>query len=320
MKFLDGNNVKKEIKNLVGSGSTLKIAVAYWGKGATKELGLDKLPTNSLVTVICDLMSGACNPKEISCLRKHIGNDAVKQLDGLHAKVWLTENGAIIGSSNASANGLGFEGNETKSLIEANLFITNQDTLKSIDTWFENLNHRKITDKDLKRAEKLWKRRRVGRSKPEYKNLYKSIAENPHDYFDRDVVIWAFEHEIPTKQEIKYAEKVVKSRGYSEDSVSWYYDVDASTLPGSHIIDFDYTQKSRNFTYSKTSQVLEHEPFQSDGKHSVLLCKETDFCHVSRKEMIDWKTALRRAVRATPSEQNNWQWRLEDFHQYMIDS
>ncbi len=318
MKFLDGNNVKKEIKNLVGSGSTLKIAVAYWGKGATKELGLDKLPTNSLVTVICDLMSGACNPKEISCLRKHIGNDAVKQLDGLHAKVWLTENGAIIGSSNASANGLGFEGNETNTLIEANFFIKSQAALNAIDKWFDNLKPKDISPSDLKRAEKLWKRRRLGRPKPEYKNLYKSIAQNPQDYFDRDIVIWAFEHEDPSKQEIKYAENVVKNRGYSNDSVSWYYVVDVSVLPGSYIIDFDYTPKSRNFRYSETTQVLEHEPFQFDGVHGVLLCKETDFFHVSSNEMVDWKKALDRAVLATPSEEHDWQWRLEDFHQYMI--
>ena len=75
-------------------------AVAYWGKDATKRTGLAEHPNRAEVRVICDLLSGACNPNEIEELTR-IGVQ-VKTLDRLHAKVWISGHDVIVGSANAS--------------------------------------------------------------------------------------------------------------------------------------------------------------------------------------------------------------------------
>jgi hypothetical protein len=49
-------------------------------------------------------MSGACNPDVIRKLM-NLGAE-IKMVDGMHARIYWTRAGAIIGSANASANGL----------------------------------------------------------------------------------------------------------------------------------------------------------------------------------------------------------------------
>jgi hypothetical protein len=84
------------------------MAVAFWGDGATKGLGLDK-KRGEVATVICNLKSGGTNPNEIRELWK--ANINPLQCDKLHGKVYLFDDCVIIGSSNASSNGLrGFWG------------------------------------------------------------------------------------------------------------------------------------------------------------------------------------------------------------------
>jgi hypothetical protein len=109
MKFLDGKAATAEIKTFISASKKARIAVAFWGAGATEELGFDR--ESGDVTVICNLMSGGTNPKEIRRLRKH--DVVVRQCDTLHGKVYLFDDETvIIGSSNASANGLAFQGKE----------------------------------------------------------------------------------------------------------------------------------------------------------------------------------------------------------------
>jgi hypothetical protein len=121
--LLSGLHTESEIKKLLESSSQIRAAVAYWGADAMEQLGIEGLAGRDVI-IICDLMSGACNPDEIERLQKYLGRQRVLMRDNLHAKVWLTEKGAIVGSSNASANGLGFERAELRGSIEANLLPT----------------------------------------------------------------------------------------------------------------------------------------------------------------------------------------------------
>ena len=111
---LGGLAAEREIKNLLSTCSRARLAVAYWGSGAVARLGLDAVDTRTVdIEITCDLRSGACNPKEIDKLIKLFGPDRVRTRDGLHAKAWITDAGCVLGSSNASANGLGHEADET---------------------------------------------------------------------------------------------------------------------------------------------------------------------------------------------------------------
>ncbi len=120
MKFLDGQTATAEIKELVRGSKNVRMAVAFWGEGATEKLGLAKKGKD--LTVICNLATGGTNPREIECLMKN--EVAVLQCDKLHGKVYLFDNDTlVIGSSNASANGLALQGAQLAGWHEANVLI-----------------------------------------------------------------------------------------------------------------------------------------------------------------------------------------------------
>ncbi len=152
--LLDGPAAEAEIKKLISSSKTLQIAVPYWGRGSRRRLELDKLRAQD-VTIVCDLLSGCCDPDEIKALQDEFGRSPVLTCDSLHAKVWLTDRGAVFGSSNASANGLGLEGTEVARLIEMNALISDPAKLNELSLWFNKTvlpASREIEKRDLKQA------------------------------------------------------------------------------------------------------------------------------------------------------------------------
>jgi hypothetical protein len=59
-------------------------------------------------------------------------------LAALHAKVYIGEKGVIISSANASANGLGEEGDELLAGLEVGYFTTRQNDLELARRWFDD--------------------------------------------------------------------------------------------------------------------------------------------------------------------------------------
>jgi HKD family nuclease len=102
LKFIEGHELIEEFHSLMTKGAKLDLAVAYWGKDAARNLNIQR---SGHVRIICDLASGACNPYEIKKLQSFT-NTEIKTHDELHAKVYCVNDVAIIGSSNASTNGL----------------------------------------------------------------------------------------------------------------------------------------------------------------------------------------------------------------------
>lgn len=109
------------------------LAVSYWGDGAARELGLTE--SKAAIRIICDLWSGRCNPKEIK--RLLTAGAIIKTLDRFHAKTYCFSKEAVIGSNNASANGLGFEGSEAKSNVELSAVIQDAAFVAAVRDWFE---------------------------------------------------------------------------------------------------------------------------------------------------------------------------------------
>ncbi len=147
MKFLHGGEILDAIREMVEDKTLwedpLNIAVAYWGKGAIDITGLlaRHSKNSGEVRIVCDLMSGACNPKPIEEML-NLGFD-VRKYDGMHAKVWLCREQSIVGSANVSINGLGFENDEdiTKSAHnrEAAFHSNSIRVARSVRTWFDGL-------------------------------------------------------------------------------------------------------------------------------------------------------------------------------------
>lgn len=139
-ELLDRENVKPA-----------RFAVAFWGRSSEFHL-------KGACHIVCDLLSGACNPETIRALRRR-PHCVVLHLDGLHAKVVVTSAGAVVSSANMSTNGLGSEGADASGTIEAGYLIS-ADTkeFSEVEAWFDTIwaEARPITEQDLALAQRKW--------------------------------------------------------------------------------------------------------------------------------------------------------------------
>jgi hypothetical protein len=149
--FIFGNQVNEAVRATL-RGKSIQCAVAFWGRGASNLF--DKIVQEA--RIICNLETGATNPNEIIKIMRP--GFEIRQCDSLHAKVYIGETKAVIASANASANGLGLEGNEIHTWIEAGVLL---DNIREVQSWFERLWDNKdlvheITAHDLQRAKDKW--------------------------------------------------------------------------------------------------------------------------------------------------------------------
>lgn len=145
-------NILQTIRRSVIAGSKADLAVAYWGQGATKLLGLDQSAAE--LRILCDVFSGSCDPNELSKLLER-PNTQVKTRNGFHGKVYLSDEHAVIGSANASRKGL-----EEDSALEAAVLLDDKEALSKAKRWFDShWNHKDAREVDhemLKEITPLW--------------------------------------------------------------------------------------------------------------------------------------------------------------------
>ena len=160
MRFLAGADIQTQVRMIGFRTGEVMAAVAYWGRGGAERTGLTEHGSPASVRIICDLLSGACNPNEVERLKK-LGF-CVKTLDRLHAKVWIGGDDVIVGSANASQNGLLGEGERAADAnVEAAVLLHDQTLAREIVAWFEEqwCASDEIDDRHLDEARQIWKRR-----------------------------------------------------------------------------------------------------------------------------------------------------------------
>jgi len=186
MKILKENAViLKEIKRLFKSASKIKCAVAFWGEGAQDLFSGSKAKS---IEIVCNLLSGGTNPHEIQKIQTK-KNVTVKMLNTLHAKVFWTDKGVIIGSANASSNGLSLEGDETDGWEEMSVLIEDPIQIRKVEKWFDEdiWDNAEIINKAvLDKATKIWKSRQKTRIST-HKN--DSFFDSIKSYLNRDIYI-----------------------------------------------------------------------------------------------------------------------------------
>jgi hypothetical protein len=119
----------------------------------------------------------------------------LKQLDWLHAKVYLFDNVAIVGSANASASGLTLEGEEAVGLREAALMTTDRRSLRGIRQWFDETwsASEPVEDDDLSWAQARWTTRRRVAAYPRRKS-----ADRAEYFKDKNLdVTWFGQYMTP---------------------------------------------------------------------------------------------------------------------------
>lgn len=132
IKFLAGADLSEAIRT-VCAGQDVRCAVAFWGRGS-ESLFKER---NSQLRILCDITLGGTSPEALRALGAP-ENESLRHVRGLHAKVYLSEKGAVIGSANASQNGVGFT--KLATLTESGVFIsTESDEYKKAERWIGGL-------------------------------------------------------------------------------------------------------------------------------------------------------------------------------------
>lgn len=122
------NDIWTTIKKLSQKSKRTKIAVAYFGTGATKQLKLKTGDTLIVAMGLNNVKSGQVNPFELEILL----DKGVKlfNLSNLHSKIYLFDDKVIVGSANVSTNSenalieTGILTDDKQTIKEANEFIT----------------------------------------------------------------------------------------------------------------------------------------------------------------------------------------------------
>lgn len=184
--FLDDKQIGLAIQNLTRKASSLDLAVSFWGEGAIENLNL--LDGKRPIRILCNLLTGGTNPKVIGELLKNKGQIEVRHRSDFHGKVYISSEEAVVGSANASANGIGFQEKEVAGWYEAGFLVGEEEHLEDINNWFERVwaVSSRVTQRDLEEAEKVWERRRRKRPKQIRDKLFIDLLkDNPEELEDR---------------------------------------------------------------------------------------------------------------------------------------
>jgi hypothetical protein len=152
--FLSGARLSAAIRR-IAAGREARFAVAFWGKGAQGLYGVAGLPDDA--RIICDVSLGGTNPAALIELGGP-GDQRLRCLDGLHAKVYLSDLGMIACSANASGGGVGFD--KPASLSEAGvLHSPDSAAFAEAGRWFERLwrRSRQVDENAIALARSRWR-------------------------------------------------------------------------------------------------------------------------------------------------------------------
>lgn len=237
MFFLTETSALATIARVIAKAPRVRLAVAFWGLGAIDRLGLDRKGLE--IEVLCNLDSGACNPAEISRL---IGLKAkVRSNPRLHGKVYWTPDAVIIGSSNASSNGLVVEGADSAGWSEANILSFDVTMIQASGEWIKQQWDAgyNIEQKHLSAASALWASRK--RAAPPGARLEQSLlnafnAAPDHVAWKQvKVAVWSKDLSARATHELKDFQ--VRDVAFSKYGAyeQWHDDLES----GDWLIDFD---------------------------------------------------------------------------------
>ena len=309
MRFLSGAEIQQQVRQLVSRAGEVSAAVAYWGKGATERTGLAENGRPETVRVICDLLSGACNPDEVETLAR-LGV-TVRTLDRLHAKVWIASGQIIVGSANASHNGLPGDDEEADDAsIEAAVLSRDPDLIRQVAAWFEDqwCASNAIEDRHLEQARDMWSRRHRTGGRGFTAPLTDKIQKPASLDRFHSLRLIAYLADDPSPEADKYVERNhglhfsdEEWREFGHDG-PWYEqpldDPEWPHRPGTVYMDFRCAAEGGNFTYNGFWQVRDGPTVTLKDVRLTLLTRLPHFngCSLTKKEKKDIARRIRKCV------------------------
>lgn len=283
--ILTGPEAELQIGRFLGRCERARLAVAYWGAGAVKRLKLKEAAQRSAdIQIVCDLLSGGCNPAEVEQLRKALGPEKIRTRDGLHAKAWITDVGCVLGSSNASANGLGQEADETKGLVEANLAYPkpSPEDVANWERWFEEqawTGSKVIDDAMIEEARLRWSRRRAERDRPgsltDRRNALVPRLLSEPDYFkDKQFTVVIYVSGDPGPESNAALAAAQDELHDTTGTIIGCY-ADREFEPGTVVLDIHWDLENGKAKEPSLWQILSDDPKRpKKGGGSITLCRE----------------------------------------------
>jgi predicted acylesterase/phospholipase RssA len=153
------------ILSLLEQGTTVDVLLPEFGDnekhgpyrrrlGAIEKL---RITGSKSVRIMCDLLHAGCNPHEIEKFLKppFVTSVQIKHLPRLHSKVYLSEQAVIVGSANASSNGLGDY--DVAENVEAAILTDDTPILLEVRSWFQQqwVHAEPVTDKLIKASNRI---------------------------------------------------------------------------------------------------------------------------------------------------------------------
>jgi hypothetical protein len=268
LELLRENGLPSRFRAMVKESDAIRIAVPFWGEGAIKSLAIGGARN---VRILCNLSSGACNPYVIDDLLK-LGRartdrrPVVRTNPRLHAKIYAGSDIVIVGSSNASANGLSIcSGGEParSGWYEANVVTDEEVLVSAANDFFEELwdmnETKQVTKPMLDAAKNAWNTRPKLRTPVVGKTLFEACREQPELF--RSFRVFAYESGLDPDQKAKLREvkkqaatttgrqgKHVGTELQSADfkNASGFDFGDWKVQPGTSLIDLDCRKGAKN--------------------------------------------------------------------------
>ncbi|MEN2749502.1 phospholipase D family protein [Sphingomonas sp. T9W2] len=155
-ELLTGTALAERVK-AISRGAGARLAVAFWGGGAAKDL-FGSADTARQARILCDVTLGGTQEKAL----RELGapdNKRLRQVRALHAKLYLSDQGVVIGSANASTAALGFDGRAPRHVELGAYHPPGADMWQAARTWFDDLYRpaARVDDDALARARMSWR-------------------------------------------------------------------------------------------------------------------------------------------------------------------
>ncbi len=154
-EFLIGEALSKRVCS-IAEGRRIRCAVAFWSSAGVHKLFSGKLPIDA--KIICDISMGATSADALVALgAPH--NRNLRHSEKMHAKVFISAKGLVVGSANASKSALGGEGG-TIDNTEAGVFhLPGSPAWDAASAWFDKLliDSTQIEDEQLEWARLVYR-------------------------------------------------------------------------------------------------------------------------------------------------------------------
>lgn len=274
-----GADIGTAVKKIL-NGREVRIASAFLGRGS-EEL----VPAGA--RLICDIGMGGTNPAALEDLSKILG-DNLRFIPGLHAKVYLSSEGCVIGSSNLSDNGIGFL--DQALLLEAAICLDAEtDASKNAASWFESLWSRshKVGPEEIEIAEVRWNRQKgmpLGRHG--YENLQaalrdpRSAARNWNYILTRKELSEKVENFIEEEQIVA---TLCKKYEKTENGLDFFHDLESPEVFDEAPLHYvSLHRDDKGYLRVLALRFLENVPVPKENGGGV----------VSSFAIIDWKSSL----------------------------